>query len=185
MTEATRNQRFGRELHPSSPRARRSAIPTTIRVVSPGTEACDYESAFAIERPRNSTGSAEQWLRAVFEDAPRALRWFLIVGWTALTCRLRLRAAPSRVLGWQVEQATPDTALISVRAWVGLASYVAVAVDADEITLASFVHYAGPAASVARALWTGAIPLHERTLRYLLTSAARRNQHIGPSGATG
>jgi hypothetical protein len=149
--------------------------------VSPCTEACDYESAFAVERPRDSSRSAEQWLRAVFEEAPLALRWFLIVGWTALTCRLRLRAAPSRILGWQVEYATPDTALIAVRARIGLSSYVAVAVDADEITLASFVRYTGPATSVARALWTGTIPLHERMLRYLLTSAPRRNnRRIGP-----
>jgi len=152
----------------------RTAVSPAVRAVGPFTEECDYEVAFEIERPEGRTLSAEQWARAMFEEAPLALRWFLIVGWTAITCRLRPRRSPSRVLGWQIESASPDTAVIAVQAWVGLTSRLVVSIDADMVTLASFVRYTGPMTPVARAVWAATIPLHERILPYLLTSATRR-----------
>lgn len=96
-------------------RARRTAVLQAVRAVGPLTEECDYEVAFEIERPEGRALSGEQWARAMFEDAPRALRWFLIVGWTAITCRLRPRRSSTRVLGWTLESASSDTAVMRSR----------------------------------------------------------------------
>jgi hypothetical protein len=148
-----------------------------VLAAGPFTERGDYGVAFAVESSASRPRSAEQWARAIFEDAPRVMRWFLIAGWTAITCRLRPRRSATRVLGWQIETASTHTAVIAVHAWVGLTSHLVVSVDADRVTLASFVRYTGPARSVARALWAGTVPLHERILPHLLTAAARRYEN--------
>jgi hypothetical protein len=155
-------------------------VSPAVRAVGRFTEECDYEAAFALDLPESRTVSAEQWARSIFEGAPLAVRWFLIGGWTAITCRLRPRRSPSRVLGWQIENASPDVVVMTVQAWVGLTSHLVVSVDAGLVAVASFVRYSGPGAPVARTVWAATIPLHERMLPYLLTGAMRRP--ITPSG---
>jgi len=164
-------------------RAQRTAVPSAVRAVGPFTEECDYEVAFEIERPEGRTLSGEQWARAMFEDAPLVLRWFLIVGWTAITCQLGPRRSPTGVLGWRLGRASADTAVLAVEAWIGLRSRLVISVDTDTVTVASFVRYTGRAAPLARAVWAATIPLHERILPYLLTSAARREGDIGAQGS--
>lgn len=156
----------------------RTPLSPSMRAACPFAEAGDYEVAFEIPRPEGRRRSAEQWARSMFEEAPLALRWFLIVGWIALTCRLRLRPrrSPTRVLGWEIESHSPDTVVLVVHAWVGITSRLVVSVDAGSVTLASFVHCTRPA---ARAVWAAAIPLHERVLPYLLASAGSRLRALG------
>jgi hypothetical protein len=161
--------------HPTPPAsAQRTAVSPVLRGVGSFTGESDYEVAFSLACPGASVLSAEQWGRAVFEEAPRALRWFLIVGWTAITCRLRPRRAPTRVLGWDIESAAPGTLVTVVHAWVGLTSRLVVSVESDLVTVATFVRYTRPSTLAARVVWAATIPLHERILPYLLTSAARR-----------
>lgn len=160
------------------PVAQRVAVSPAVHAAGPFTDGCDYQSAFAIERPDGQDLSAEQWARALFEDAARAMRWFLIVGWTVITCRLRPRHAASQVLGWHIECRCPETVVIMVRAWVGFTSHLVVSVDTATVTVASFVRSTGPARPVARAVWAATIPLHERILPYLLTSAIRRATQV-------
>jgi len=162
--------------HPKSPAsAQRTAVSPALRSAGSFTGESDYEVAFSLARPGGSALSAEQWGRAVFEEAPRALRWFLIVGWTAITCRLRPRHAPTRVLGWGIERAAPGTLVTVVHAWVGLTSRLVVSVESETVTVATFVRYTRPSTLPARVVWAATIPLHERILPYLLTSAARRH----------
>jgi hypothetical protein len=178
------------DARPGPARAQRAAISPDVRAVGPFTEGCDYEAAFTIERPEGRWLSAEQWARSMLEQAPPPLRWFLIVGWTAITCRLRPRRSPNRVLGWQIENTSPDVVVLVVRAWVGLTSHLVVCLDADAVTVASFVRCSGPATPVARAVWAATVPLHERMLPHLLSAAARRakdqdhgRRPMGPSAA--
>lgn len=145
-----------------------------MRAVGPFTEACDYEVAFEIERPEGVPRSAERWARAMFEEAPLAMRWFLIVGWSAITCRISPRRSPARILGWQIESTSPQTAVIAVRAWVGLTSRLIFFADDDLVTVASFVRFTGPVTPLARVVWAATVPLHERILPHLLTAARRR-----------
>jgi hypothetical protein len=151
------------------------AVPDGARArISPVPDGA-YQSAFRVDIcPLEPTQTAEYWIRATFEDAPRRWRWFLISGWIMITCRLRLRQSTSRVLGWEVEQTSPDTAVTVVRGWVGLTSRIVTLVEADNVTLCSFVEFSGPTAAIARVVWAMTIPLHERILPHLLTQAARR-----------
>lgn len=61
----------------------------------------DYSAGFEVslgaqERP------PEQWARITFEDAPLALRWFVVLGWkTILGLRLGPLRSPDHVLGWE------------------------------------------------------------------------------------
>jgi hypothetical protein len=148
-----------------------------VLAAGPFTEEGDYDVAFEVECRESRPRSAEQWARAIFEDAPRVTRWFLIAGWTAITCRLHPRRSESRVLGWQIDTASNDMAVMAVHARVGLTSHLVVSVDADRVTLASFVRYTGSARPVARAVWAGTVPLHERILPHLLTMAARHHEN--------
>jgi hypothetical protein len=155
-------------------RARRIEVPPADRPVGPSARPGGYEVEFRIVVPEAASRSAEKWVRGVFEEAPRRWRWFLLVGWTAITCRLRPRRSPSRVLGWRVEESSHDVAVIAVRAWIGLTSRIVVSVDADTVTLGSFVEFSGPTEAIARIVWAMTIPLHERVLPHLLTAAAQR-----------
>jgi hypothetical protein len=166
--------------HSKGASARRVTVARSGPAVSRFSAESDYEVAFAISCSNGPRLSAEQWIRAIFEGAPRGMRWFLIVGWTAITCRLKPRRSPTRVLGWHIEDVTQNELVLVARAWVGLVSRLVVAVDVDTVRLASFVRFTGPVAAVARMVWAGTTPLHERILPSLLTSAARRNQPSTP-----
>jgi hypothetical protein len=50
-----------------------------------------------------------------------------------------------------------------------------VSVESETVTVATFVRYTRPSTLPARVVWAATIPLHERILPYLLTSAARRH----------
>lgn len=156
-------------------RAQRTAVPDAAwqhaRVGDDGA----YRVAFHIS-PADGVPvrTAEQWARATFEEAPRRWRWFLVIGWTAITCRLERRPSSTTVLGWHIDQASPDVAVLAVKALVGFTSRIVASVGADGVTLSSFVEFSGPTAGLARLVWTLTIPLHERVLPHLLTAAARR-----------
>jgi hypothetical protein len=139
----------------------------------------DYRVTFESERPEGSTTSAEDWIRAIFEEAPRAVRWFLLVGWAAIGCRLRPRRAPSRVLGWEIEEVSPELIVTVVRVRTGLISRLVVSVGAGTVTLSSFVTFTGRT-PLARTIWAGTVPLHERILPHLLTDATRRARSPTP-----
>jgi hypothetical protein len=133
----------------------------------------DYQVTFETERPEGSSASAEDWIRAIFEAAPRAMRWFLLVGWAAIGCRLRPRRSSSRVLGWEIERASPELIVTVVSAWTGLTSRLVVSVEGPGVTLSSFVKFTGRG-PLARTVWAATVPLHERILPHLLTEATRR-----------
>src|SRR5438445_8000249 len=46
-----------------------------------GLAAPDFAYACQLDLNTRATQSAEQWARAVFEDAPRLLRSFIVSGW--------------------------------------------------------------------------------------------------------
>jgi hypothetical protein len=140
----------------------------------------DYAVAFRLE-PQSGIdwcdASAEQWLRYMFEDAPAPLRCFLLVGWAAITCRLGFRRSSAVILGWRIEGASQDRAVISVDAWIGLTSRLVLALDEHGVTVESLVSFTRPRPTAARVVWALTTPLHERILPYLLRQAARRQMN--------
>lgn len=57
---------------------RQVAVPPDARAVTTLTD-IGYEDAFALETPAAREPTAEQWARAVLEDAPAAFRQTLLV----------------------------------------------------------------------------------------------------------
>ena len=112
-TEADRAGLSGRVIQvPLPPDARR--LSTLSRV--------DYEDAFIVDAAGQRT--AEQWARAVFNDAPLGVRARLVSGWLGLGLNLRGPWSARRVLGWKVQQSSPSVMLLAAaRAlWVRITS---------------------------------------------------------------
>ena len=130
----------------------------------------NYAAAWEVTIAGGDARSAEQWARATFEDAPRALRSFVVAGWIAgLGLRLGPRPSPDHVLGWQIVTAVPDLIVLSVQsALLGTAQLV-LQVESSRVFLTSLVRYEKPA---ARPVWSAVQPLHHQIVPYLLGRAA-------------
>src|SRR5438132_7170862 len=80
-----------------------------------GLAAPDFAYACQLDLNTPATQSAEQWARAVFEDAPRLLRSFIVSGWiVGLGLRLGPRRSRSYVLGWSIVSNTPEVIVLGV-----------------------------------------------------------------------
>jgi len=118
--------------------------------------------------------TAEQWARATFEDAPRALRAFIVAGWTAgLGLRLGPRPSPDHVLGWRIVTAAPDLITLSVQAALLGTAHIVLQLDSSRVVLASSVLYEKRG---ARPIWSAVQPVHHRIVPYLLGRAASHPQ---------
>jgi Protein of unknown function (DUF2867) len=130
----------------------------------------DYASAFEVLAP-GSDRTAEQWVRAMFEAAPAAVRWLLVFGWKyVLRFRLGPRASPDHVLGWKIVANAPDSIVLELRSPLLSAQKILRTEHSRTFTM-TLVRYERRFASV---LWLAATPVHHRTEPYLLGRAAPR-----------
>jgi hypothetical protein len=114
--------------------------------------------------------TAEQWARAVLEDAPLPVRSALVSGWTALGLELHL-GRPDTVLGWTVQRRTPDLVLLAAASRVGMPGQLVLERTAGRLRFATLVEHG---TAVSRTVWKGVEPVHVRTVRRVLEQAARR-----------
>ena len=129
----------------------------------------DHTYACQIAAPDAGSRSAEQWARAIFEDAPRLVRSVIIAGWIGvLRLKLASRPSPTHVLGWTIVSATPGTVLLGVESPL-LRAQLVVRVDEGSVIHATFVACHN---RLGRALWAVAAPIHHLAIPYLLTRAA-------------
>jgi hypothetical protein len=162
---------------PGAVRARRIEVTDEIRALDTLARP-DYEAAWEVTLRGSAPRSAEQWARAIFEDAPRALRAFVVAGWTTvLGLHLEPRPSPDRVLGWRFVTTGPDTIILEEPFRYGTAHNV-VRVEGSGVLLATFVRHEKRG---GRLVWSIAAPLHHRIIPYLLGRAASEWQ--GPSAA--
>ncbi len=132
----------------------------------------DYAAAWEVLATNGDTRSPEQWARATFEQAPTALRSFVVAGWVAaLGLRLGPRPSPDHILGWPIVSAASDTLVMGVHSVLLGAAQIVVQVDGSRILLTSLVRYEK---LLARPLWSLAQPIHHLVVPYLLGSAASR-----------
>ena len=131
----------------------------------------DYASAIAVSAARASAHSPEQWLRAVFEQAPAPLPLLLYIGWRGLGARLSPRSSAHHLLGWRIEASGADWIRISIRWRIGLKANIVLVTERSKVAIATFVVLQRPA---SRLVWRLLIPLHELLLCLLLSLAARR-----------
>jgi hypothetical protein len=133
--------------------------------------AADFAYACQLELDAPTTQSAEVWARAVFEGAPRLLRWFIVSGWIAgLGLRLGPRRSRRYVLGWSVVSNTPEVIVLGVGSFM-LTARLVVRVTESTVVHATFVRYER---APARIVWPVAAVIHRRVVPFLLGRAAAR-----------
>jgi Protein of unknown function (DUF2867) len=156
---------------------RRADVPESLQVLSGLAETgYIYACELPIDASRVSPGAAgisasERWARAIFEGAPRLVRWLIQFGWKAIL-GLRLAPKPTRlqVLGWNVVSANETTTVLAAESTMLICRLVIEARD-GRILHATFVRFKR---KPGRLLWAAAAPIHTRVIPYLLGSAAIR-----------
>jgi hypothetical protein len=131
----------------------------------------DYADAFVVENGRAQDRTAEQWARAIFEDAP--MRMGLPVRWAWLAQGLKLGSARSDrlVFGWELRRSTPDFALLGADSRIGMPAEILFMRQQDSLLVAVFVQHDN---HIARAVWAGVRPVHRRSSPFIASSGVAR-----------
>jgi hypothetical protein len=159
---------------PASPHRSVSAVtlPADARALSTLSRV-DYEDAFrlqaGVDRP------AEQWVRAMLNDAPLTVRSRLVVGWLALGLNLQGPWAEHRVLGWKVQHTDPDFVLLSADSWLGLHGQLLFRREPRGLLFATLIQQDN---LVVRSLWDAITYKHQHVVQSLLVHAARREAAV-------
>jgi hypothetical protein len=140
-------------------------VPPEARALST-LEQIDYEDAFLVEAPACAR-TAEEWARAILEDAPASVRRALVSGWSSIGLKLD-RSGPS-VLGWPIRVNTPDVVLLGADSRIGMPGQLLFKREQRGLLFATFVQHGNHA---ARALWAGVEPVHVPIVRRVLEQAA-------------
>jgi hypothetical protein len=151
-----------------SGRVSQVSLPADARALSTLSRV-DYEDAFIVDVPGERT--AEQWTRAVFNDAPLAVRARLVSGWMGLGLKLREPWSARNVLGWRVQQSSPSVVLLAADSLLGLQAELLFRTEPRGVLFATLIQQNNPA---ARAVWVRITATHQEVVRSLLEHAARR-----------
>jgi uncharacterized protein DUF2867 len=129
----------------------------------------DYTDAFEVPTDRTDTRTPEQWLRALFEDAPRPVRWFLLLGWRGvLGLRLGPRPSSAHILGWRIASREPDEVRLELHSAL-MKAQLALHLSSSTAVWSTRVYYTQP---LARPLWAAVGLIHRLMVPYLLGRAA-------------
>jgi hypothetical protein len=129
----------------------------------------DYEDAFLVDA--GVQRSAEEWVRAMLDDAALIVRARLVAGWLALGLNLRGPWSAGRVLGWQVQHSDADFVLLAADSWLGLRGQLLFRSEPHGLLFATFIQQNNP---LVRSLWVKITQRHQRVVYSLLVHAARR-----------
>jgi Protein of unknown function (DUF2867) len=146
-------------------------VPEVVRAVDP-MAAPDDVDGFSVPVPGAGSGwSAEDWARAVFDHAPRALYHFVVIGWrVVLGLRLGPRPSPDHVIGWRLADQGENWVRLEVSSTM-LEAHIVFWLDPDGLTFSTSVHYER---RPARLIWLALSPVHGVVVPMLLRSAVRR-----------
>lgn len=117
----------------------------------------------AQERP------AEQWARAVLEDAPASVRRTLTSGWDAIGLKRGAAGGVGFVLGWEIRRSTPDHVLLGAGSRIGMPGELLFKRAPESLLFSTFVQHDN---CLARTTWAGVEPLHVTIVRRVLAQAA-------------
>jgi hypothetical protein len=155
---------------PTLARVREIAVPQTARAISM-LPRIDYQDAFIVETGPTRDRTAEQWARAIVEDAPLVTRRTLRRGWSALGFKLGPTESDGFVLGWAVRRSTPDVALLGASSRIGMPAELLLVRHPEQLQFGTFVQHKN---LFARALWAAIEAGHKVVVRKALEQAARR-----------
>ena len=145
------------------------ALPAEARALST-LDRLDYSDAFIVDAGGGEL-TAEEWTRAVFTDAPLVVRARLVSGWIALGLKLGAPWSARRVLGWRVQQRSPNVVVLAADSLLGLRAELVFRTDPRGLLFATVVQQNNP---TARAVWARVTSTHQHVVRSLLSHAARR-----------
>jgi Protein of unknown function (DUF2867) len=129
----------------------------------------DYRDRFEVSIPGADRRTAEQWMRAVFEDAPRPVRWFLLLGWRGvLGLRLGPRPSPDHILGWWIAEMSPEEVHLELYSAL-MKAQLTLHVSSSTAVWSTDVSYTKP---LARPLWAAVGVIHRQIVPSLLGRAA-------------
>jgi hypothetical protein len=149
---------------------RQVAVPPAARRLST-LWGIDYEDGFVLETDSVHDLTAEQWARAMVEDAPSDTRSALRLGWRSLGLRLGPVEDEQRVLGWEILRSSPDFALLGAGSPRGLIAELLFKRHRGTLLFATLLKLEN---AVARAVWAGVAPGHRQVVRSLLEATSRR-----------
>jgi hypothetical protein len=145
----------------------RLASPTTGSTAAPQEH--DFACAYAVAIASDDNRSSEQWARAVWEEAPAPLRWFMLAGWRlVLGFRLGPRDSPDHVLGSRIVDRGPGETVCQLRSGFLNAHNTFRKVDGTFVW-STFVTYERP---MARVIWPPVSLVHRLLVRIALRRAA-------------
>jgi hypothetical protein len=165
-------RRWGEALGDPRSEVRQVSVPPTARALSTLSR-IDYEDAFRIDTGAAGDRTAEQWARAVLEDAPMRMRSTLLSGWSALGLKLRCGGSRRSVLGWEVRSRSDDFVLLGADSRIGMPAELLFKRERHELLFATFVTHDN---HVARAAWAAVEPMHVPIVRSILEQASRRRR---------
>jgi hypothetical protein len=173
MDEATEDFRMhtandGRRAY-SSPdeKVRQIPVPPGARSLSTLSR-IDYEDAFLVQAEHAPERTAEQWARAILEDAPLTVRSKLTTGWTAIGLKVGTGRTGPSVLGWEVRTGTPDVLLLGADSRIGMPGELLFKREGHALLFATFVQQKN---RFARAVWAAVEPVHVPTVLSILRHA--------------
>jgi hypothetical protein len=149
---------------------RQVAVPATARELCTLSH-IDYEDAFLVENRAAPERTAEQWARAILEDAPVAVKAKLLLGWSAIGLKPAMRASRRPVLGWEIRSSTPDFVLLGRASLIGMPAELLFKRGRHALLFATLVQHEN---LIARAVWAATEPGHVPIVRDLLDQASRR-----------
>ncbi len=151
-------------------RVRQIAVPADARALSTLSR-IDYEDAFVVDVGAVCERTAEQWARAVLEDASAGTRRRLQSGWCAIGLKLGVAPAERSVLGWPIRENSDEFVLLGAESRVGMAGELLFKRQPDALLFATFIEQEGP---VARGIWAGVQPIHVPAVHRLLERTSNR-----------
>jgi hypothetical protein len=146
------------------------AVPPAARALSTLAR-IDYADAFLVQTGPAENRTAEQWARAILEQAPITTRAQLLSGWSAIGLKVGTLRAERSVLGWQVRVSAAEFALLGADSRIGMPGQLLFKRERRALLFCTFVQHNNP---VARAVWAAVEPAHIRVVRDLLEEASQR-----------
>jgi hypothetical protein len=149
---------------------RQIAVPAEARELC-SLSRIDYEDGFLVEINSAHEHTAMEWVRAILEGAPVAVRGKLLLGWSAIGLVPTLRVSGRSVLGWEIRTNTPDYVLLGRTSLIGMPGELLFKREPTGLLFATFVRQDN---RLARAIWAATEPQHVPIVRNLLSQAGRR-----------
>jgi hypothetical protein len=141
---------------------------TVVREIQASDTTPDYRDSFELTTSSEDTRSAEQWMRAAFEGAPRPVRWFLLLGWRlVLGLRLGPLSAPDYILGWRIASREHNEVRIELQSAL-MRACLTLHLAGSMAVWHTNVYYIRP---MARLLWEPVGVIHRQVVPYLLKRA--------------